>query len=206
MNSIIADNNPYGVSGAEYTKAIDEGTDLSGLEGYKDALKDNGLTNSKANQEIYKKGGEQALVSSAEQASQLGVESQEYSYIKGYAGNSWSKVEPELPKLKDMGAPYYSQYAHAYNYANNSTNAQKLKDSGINFNMKWFADQAKRLDVDKSNNVSQDELINFFNQNNMSQEEVMAWWGMFALGQDGKETQTLPHILKRGENKGKWGK
>ena len=206
LNSIIADNNPYGVSGAEYTKAIDEGTDLSGLEGYKAALKDNGLTNSKANQEIYKKGGEQALVSSAEQASQLGVESQEYSYIKGYAGNSWSKVEPELPKLKDMGAPYYSQYAHAYNYANNSTNAQKLKDSGINFNMKWFADQAKRLDVDKSNNVSQDELINFFNQNNMSQEEVMAWWGMFALGQDGKETQTLPHILKRGENKGKWGK
>lgn len=130
-------------------------------------------------------------------AKELGIDATQYSQVKNYAGNSWSKVEPELPKLKGMGATNYSQYAHAKNYAD--TNGQSM-------DLQWFVNQTKALDTDKSGGVSQDELINEFNAKNMSESEVMKMWGMLALGLNGAETKQVPYIITRGKNKGKWGR
>lgn len=139
----------------------------------------------------------EALKPYEDPAEALGIEPQEYGYVKNYAGNSWSKVEPELPKLKELGATNYSQYAHAKNYAD--TNGQSM-------DLQWFVNQTKALDTDKSGGVSQDELINEFNAKNMSESEVMKMWGMLALGLNGAETKQVPYIITRGKNKGKWGR
>lgn len=132
-----------------------------------------------------------------EPAEALGIDAQDYSYVKSYAGSSWSKVEPELPKLKELGGTNYSQYAHAVNYADSH---------GESISAQQFYDQTKRLDTDKSGGVSQDELINEFNAKGMKEAEVMRLWGMLALGKDGAEPKSVPHIITRGKNKGKWGR
>ena len=140
---------------------------------------------------------QEALKPYEDSAEALGIKAQDYSYIKDYAGNSWSKVEPELPTLKGLGVTNYSQYAHAVKYAdsnNQSVDAQ------------WFANTTKALDTDKSGGVSQDELIDEFNNKNMSESEVMRLWGMLALGKDGAETKQVPYIITKGKNKGKWGR
>ena len=131
-----------------------------------------------------------------EPAKELGIEPVEYNYVKTYAGKSWSKVEPELPKLKELGGTNYSQYAHAVNYADSH---------GESISAQQFYDQTKRLDTDHSGGVSQDELINEFNAKGMKEAEVMRLWGMLALGKDGAETKSVPYIITRGKNKGKWG-
>ena len=131
-----------------------------------------------------------------EPAKELGIEPVEYNYVKTYAGKSWSKVEPELPKLKELGGTNYSQYAHAVNYADSH---------GESISAQQFYDQTKRLDTDHSGGVSQDELINEFNAKGMKEAEVMRLWGMLALGKDGAETKSVPYIITRGKNKDKWG-
>lgn len=157
----------------------------------------NGRTE-EANQMIAEEVQKQEAVKPYEEpAEALGISAKDYGTIKTYAGSSWNKVEPELPKLKGMGVTNYSQYAHAVKYA--ESNNQSIDPN-------WFANQTKQLDTDKSGGVSQDELITYFNDKNMSEAEVMRLWGMLALGKDGAEPKNVPHILTRGKNKGKWGR
>jgi len=151
-----------------------------------------------ANQQIAEAAKQQEAVKPYEEpAKVLGIDAKDYSNIKNYAGDSWGKVESELPKLKGMGVTNYSQYAHAVKYAD--TNNESV-------DMNWFVNQTKLLDTDKSGGISQDELVDYFNEHGMSEQEVNRLWGMLALGKDGAEPKSIPHILTRGKNKGKWGK
>ena len=98
LNSIIADNNPYGVSANEYNKALDEGTDLSELEGYKETLQETGLSNSAALQEKYKTEGAQALKTQADTAAFF---KDKYGLYAKEVPEVWANAKKEYPDMTE---------------------------------------------------------------------------------------------------------
>lgn len=105
LNSIVADNNPYGVSANEYNKALEEGTDLSELEGYKETLQETGLSNSAALQEKYKTEGAQALKTQADTANyfknNFGLYAKEVPEV-------WANAKKEYPDMTE--SQFNTQY------------------------------------------------------------------------------------------------
>lgn len=96
INKVTSSHNPYGLDSDEYDKAIEEGQDLSSLEGYKQALDATGLDNKKAYQEAYKEGGEQAL---NQMVSDKDMFKKQFNLDAPAVVPTWQKAKTEFPQL-----------------------------------------------------------------------------------------------------------
>ena len=98
MDYLAAKYNPYGLDRDDYQKAVEEGEDLTKLEGFKEAIEETGLSNSKANQELYKQGGAQALT---DVASLTEYFKDNFDLEKPGVAQTWQKVHQSFPTLTE---------------------------------------------------------------------------------------------------------